>query len=62
MITRYMIMLRLDFDSAIQRDNIFTKIKTALATTKIADPQTTGSLSKDEYSKPDQTTETVQVI
>lgn len=58
-ITRYRITMGLDFDDVTKRDNIYTKIKTALANAKAADAWVGGNISKDEYTKPDTSTETV---
>jgi|ADurb_Ile_03_Slu_FD_contig_31_1732304_length_269_multi_1_in_0_out_0_1 hypothetical protein len=58
-ITRYRITLALDFEDATKRDNIYNKIKTALANAKAADAWVSGNLNKDEYTRPDQSTETV---
>ena len=58
-ITRYRITLSLDFDDTTKRDNIYNKIKTALSNAKAADAWVSGNLNKDEYTRPEQSTETV---
>lgn len=58
-ITRYRITVALDFDSATKRDTIYDKIKTALANAKASDAWISGSINKDEYTRPDQSSETV---
>lgn len=58
-ITRYRITLALDFGDVTRRDNIYNKIKTALSNAKAADAWVGGNLNKDEYTRPEQSTETV---
>ena len=57
--TKYRITVSLEFDDATKRDNIYTKIKNALSTAKAADSWVNGTLTKDEYSRPDASSEGV---
>lgn len=58
-ITRYRITVALDFDSAARRDTVYDKIKAALANAKTSDAWVSGNINKDEYTRPEQSTETV---
>lgn len=58
-ITRYRITMALDFDNITKRDNVYDKVKIALANAKIADSWISGTVSKDEYSKPDTSSESI---
>ena len=58
-ITRYRIMVSLDFDTAAKRDTVYDKMKVALANAKISDAWISGTITKDEYSRPDSSNESV---
>jgi hypothetical protein len=58
-ITRYRIVANLEFDDSTKRDTVYTKIKTALANAKTTDAWVTGSIQKDEYTRPEVSQETV---
>lgn len=53
------IALTFDFATAIARDNVYNKIKTALANAKSADAWESGNLRKYESVAPESTQEAV---
>lgn len=59
MITKYNIQIMLEFENQTNRDNVYTKLKTALASAKVSDAWSYGVVSKDEYSKSEKSQESV---
>lgn len=56
---KYLINVRLEFDSSENRDAVYTKMKTSLGTAKSSNPWEKGQITKDEYTSPDITQESV---
>lgn len=57
--TIYTITCRLEFTTATARDNVFAKMKTALANAKVSDTWSNGMIRKDEQTVADSAQETV---
>jgi hypothetical protein len=59
MVTKYTIGLTMEFDDKTKRDNIYGKLKQALASAKIADSWTAATLQSNEFTKPEVTSEQI---
>lgn len=58
-VTKYTVNLSLEFSSEAYRDEVYTRIKTALTTLKVNYPWDSGTVSKSENTRPLGGSETV---